>query len=237
MKTKRDMVRSWKVGEWGAIIGDALGVPVEFTNRAARKKDPVTDIREYGTHHQPKGTWSDDSSLMLCTVESLLDGLDTNRIGQLFIRWLNDAYWTPWGAVFDIGIATKRAIRRIETGVDPELAGGIAEGDNGNGSLMRILPVALSFANAPVAEMLNAVHRVSAVTHRHPRSQMACGFYCLMISYLLKGLNPGQAYRQATVEASAQYDKPPFVAELHHYIRLLSGQIGGLSESKIQSGG
>ena len=62
-------------GLWGAIVGDALGVPVEFTSREERRRDPVTDMRGYGTHRQPPGTWSDDSSLLLCTVEALLSPL------------------------------------------------------------------------------------------------------------------------------------------------------------------
>ncbi|MBP8699838.1 MAG: ADP-ribosylglycohydrolase family protein, partial [Syntrophorhabdaceae bacterium] len=59
-------------GLWGAIVGDALGVPVEFQSRAERKKDPVTGMRKGGTFNLPAGSWSDDSSLMLCTVEGLL---------------------------------------------------------------------------------------------------------------------------------------------------------------------
>jgi ADP-ribosyl-[dinitrogen reductase] hydrolase len=60
-------------GLWGAVVGGALGVPVEFRSREERKRDPVTDMRGYGTHHQPPGTWSDDSSLVLCTVDSLVN--------------------------------------------------------------------------------------------------------------------------------------------------------------------
>jgi ADP-ribosyl-[dinitrogen reductase] hydrolase len=224
-------------GLWGSVVGDALGLPVEFQSREERKKDPITGMRGYGIFNQPPGTWSDDSSLMLCTVESLLDGCDTNHMGQLFIRWLNDAYWTPWGQAFDVGMATQAGIKRLMRGVLPEEAGGVNEDDNGNGSLMRILPIGLYFANAPVAEMLDAAHRVSAVTHRHPRSQMVCGFYCLMVSYLLMGVNPEQAYKQAIEEASRRYDKPPYAAELRHFIRLFSGQIESLPENEIQSGG
>lgn len=60
-------------GLWGAIVGDALGVPVEFTSRDTRKRDPVIDMRGYGTHIQPPGTWSDDTSMLLCTVEALCE--------------------------------------------------------------------------------------------------------------------------------------------------------------------
>ena len=102
---------------WGAVVGDALGVPVEFQSRAEREKDPVTDMRGYGTFHLPAGSWSDDSSLMLCTIEGLLQGFDTELIGKIFVRWLRESHWTPYGLVFDVGIGTSQAIRHIEQGV------------------------------------------------------------------------------------------------------------------------
>jgi ADP-ribosylglycohydrolase len=68
-------------GLWGAVVGDALGVPVEFSSREDRKRDPVTGMRGSGTHNQPPGTWSDDSSLLLCTVDSLINHeFDLNAI-------------------------------------------------------------------------------------------------------------------------------------------------------------
>lgn len=58
-------------GLYGSLVGDALGVPVEFAPRSSRKDDPVTGMRARGMHCQPAGTWSDDGSLLLCAVESL----------------------------------------------------------------------------------------------------------------------------------------------------------------------
>ena len=97
-------------GLWGAVVGDALGVPVEFQSRERLRRDPVRYMHGYGTYNQPAGTWSDDSSMMLCTVESLLDGFDTKHLGDMFVRWLNDAHWTPWEEVFDIGGTTRRKL-------------------------------------------------------------------------------------------------------------------------------
>jgi ADP-ribosylglycohydrolase len=136
---------------WGALVGDALGVPVEFQSRGAVQKNPVTGMRGFGTHNQPPGTWSDDSSLMLCTVDSLVscDCFDSEDLGDRFVRWKAKGYWTPQGRVFDIGIATAESLSRIAMGVPPEEAGGIDEYSNGNGSLMRILPIALWFSRAP----------------------------------------------------------------------------------------
>jgi ADP-ribosyl-[dinitrogen reductase] hydrolase len=222
---------------WGAIDGDALGVPVEFRSRQGLSRDPVTDMRGHGSHHQPAGTWSDDSSLMLCTIESLLSGFDTENLGHKFVRWLSQGYWTPWGKVFDIGGATQSAIRRMVQGVPPEEAGGDDEYSNGNGSLMRILPIALRFADAPSSELLVYAHRTSSLTHRHRRSQIACGFYCLMIADLVKGFDPTTAYRHAIEAARTYYEQPRYSDELPHFERLFSGRIGEFRESEIRSSG
>jgi ADP-ribosylglycohydrolase len=101
-------------GLWGSLIGDALGVPVEFRDREELVQYPVTGMREYGTHHQPKGTWSDDGALILCTVDSLVNAeFDTQDIGRRFVRWMNEELWTATGVVFDIGMITTSALMRI----------------------------------------------------------------------------------------------------------------------------
>jgi ADP-ribosyl-[dinitrogen reductase] hydrolase len=225
-------------GLWGAVVGDALGVPVEFTSREERTKDPVTDMRGYGTHHQPPGTWSDDSSLLLCTVDSLVHhDFDLLDMGQRFVRWYREGYWTPWGKLFDTGGTTRRAIGRLEKGIDPEIAGDDDENNNGNGSLMRILPVALRFADLPPGELLNYVNRVSSLTHRHPRSLIACGFYCLMVTELLKGSAPLEAYQNCIEVGLKAYAKPPYLPEMAPFVKFVSARIHELPESGIGSSG
>jgi ADP-ribosylglycohydrolase len=224
-------------GLWGAVIGDALGVPVEFKTRDQVRRNPITGMRGYGTFNLPPGSWSDDSSLLLCTAESLLNGFDTDRMGKLFIRWLNEGYWTPWGETFDVGNSTMSSIGRMMREVSPEEAGGRGENDNGNGSLMRILPVGLFFANHSVGELLEAVHQASSLTHRHPRTLMACGFYCLMVRSLLEGSTPDEAYKYAIDQARVNYTKMPFAEELNHFERLFSGLMGSVPETAIKSSG
>jgi len=224
-------------GLWGAIIGDALGVPVEFKSREEVRRNPIAGMRGYGTFSLPPGSWSDDSSLLLCSVESLLDGFDTEKMGKLFIRWLNEGYWTPHGDTFDVGNSTMSSIRRMMKGVSPEQSGGRGENDNGNGSLMRILPVGIFFANHPVEELLSAVHRASSLTHRHPRTLMACGLYCLMVRFLLEGSSPEEAYKYAIEQAMIHYSKLPFAEEHGHFDRIFSGLMGSVPETAIKSGG
>jgi ADP-ribosyl-[dinitrogen reductase] hydrolase len=225
-------------GLWGAIVGDALGVPVESRSREERKADPVTDMREYGVNHQPGGTWSDDGSLILCTVESLIGGYDTTRMGRLFLRWLNEGYWTPWGNAFGVGMTTRAAIRRMAEGSFPEQAGGTGEEDNGNGSLMRILPVGVYISRLPPSKIIEYAHRASSLTHRHPRAHIACGFYCLMVSFLLEGMNPDSAHRETIRYTLQSYDdRQPYGDEFSHFARLLSGWMGGADEDGIESDG
>ena len=164
-------------GLMGVCVSDALGVPVEFSSRAERITSPVTKMLGYGTWNQPPGTWSDDSSLMLCLAESLCSGYAVNDIAKLFRRWYRENYWTAHGNVFDIGNTTYQAIISLEKGIPPLLAGGTGENSNGNGSLMRILPMAYLHEILTFPDLIAKVHEVSCITHAHLRSQMACGIY------------------------------------------------------------
>lgn len=94
-------------------IGDALGVPYEFTSREKMQANPATDMIGNGTYNQPKGTWSDDSSLTFCLAESLINGYNLKDISEKFIKWVDEAYWTAHDKIFDIGITTSIAISRL----------------------------------------------------------------------------------------------------------------------------
>lgn len=226
-------------GLWGSLVGDALGVPVEFEDRADVQADPVTEMRGFGTHKQPAGTWSDDSSLLLCSTESLIrHEFDTGDMGKRFVRWYQEEIWTPHGKTFDVGVATARALTRIANGMRAEVAGGDDQFSNGNGSLMRILPVSLRFANLPIKQAIDRVHRASALTHRHPRSQMACGLFTLVVRELLKGNNAYNAYCAGLSAFREFYESDPWwSAEWDYFQLLLAGDLARRPESEIDSGG
>src|SRR6266404_1872624 len=222
-------------GLWGSLIGDALGVPVEFKDRAVVRADPVTDMRGFGSHNQPPGTWSDDSSLLLCSADSLLrHEFDTEDMGNRFLAWYREELWTPHGRVFDVGVTTSRALSRISSGMRAEVAGGDDQYSNGNGSLMRIIPVSLRFANEPTKQFLDRVHRASAITHRHPRSLLACGLFSLVIRELLGGMDGKTAVARTLGNFRAFYEPDPYWgAELEYFQLLLARDLGDRPESEI----
>jgi ADP-ribosyl-[dinitrogen reductase] hydrolase len=224
-------------GLMGLCVGDALGVPVEFTSRAERVKSPVTTMLGYGTWNQPPGTWSDDSSLSFCLAECLCRGYSLDAIANSFWRWYKEAYWTPRGDVFDIGQTTHTAIMRLKQGVVPHQAGGKVENSNGNGSLMRILPMAYCHRSFTLGELLARVHDVSAITHAHARSQMACGIYISIAVALLEGADPQTAYLQALQDIQTIYSLREFLLEKPHFGRVFSGEIAKIPVEEINSGG
>lgn len=179
---------------FGVAIGDALGVPVEFKGRASLMENPVKDFEEYKSHNQPAGTFSDDSSLTFCLAESLCQGYHLKDIGNRFVKWLYEGYWTAGGEVFDVGNTTRYAIARLKNGVQPELAGDFEEGGNGNGSLMRILPLLFYIKDMDIEKRYLYIREVSSLTHAHIRSVMACFYYLEFALNLLNGSTKKDAY-------------------------------------------
>lgn len=231
-----------KAALYAGIIGDALGVPVEASTRQQLALCSVKNMLGYGRYDQPEGTWSDDTSLTLCTMESLLNGYDPEAMGRMFCRWLFDSHWTPTGFVFDAGLTTYIALDKIQNGHESALtSGGDAEDDNGNGSIMRMLPAALFFAGLGVAEFLARMHEISAITHAHPRSKIGCGIYCLFIRELLGNTDKLSAYKNAVKQAVDFYSSPAvpagFSQELQHFMRIISHEVPGLPEDDIRSSG
>ncbi|MBD2502184.1 ADP-ribosylglycohydrolase family protein [Anabaena azotica] len=224
-------------GLMGLCVGDALGVPVEFTSRAELAKSPVTKMLGYGTWNQPPGTWSDDSSLTFCLAESLCRGYSLDAIANSFWRWYKQAYWTPRGEIFGIGESTHAVIMRLKQGISPLHVGGISEMSNGNGSLMRILPMAYCYKTLTFPELIHRVHEVSAITHAHRRSQMACGIYTSIAVEILKGADLPTAYLQGLENIKKIYSAEEYHQEQPHFHRVFSRKIAQLPEAEINSGG
>ena len=234
----------------GLAVGDALGVPVEFVGRAARQADPVTELRGYGTHHQPPGTWSDDSSLTFCLAETLAQPGGRTALpnladfGRRAINWLDNSYWTATGELFDVGNATRSAIQSLRAGVAPTHAGSRSEFDNGNGALMRILPLVFhqtwQAENLDLGATWSLTEAVASVTHGHPRSTLGCWLYLMVARGLAKGLAPVAAYAQMRELANHwlhKHAKGSIFYEWPKYGALLDGSLPDLAEAEIKSSG
>lgn len=179
-------------GIMGLVVGDALGVPFEFKQRDTFKAKGMSG---YGTYNQPIGTWSDDSSLTLATIESMarVGRIDLNDIMRNFFNWLNFGDFTPYGVTFDVGNTTRSAIYKFEYGTDPKRCGGKAVMDNGNGSLMRILPIAFIDSNE------GDIYNLSSITHAHTISKWACEIYVYIAKCLIAGKGKTAAVKESCV--------------------------------------
>lgn len=172
-------------GVWGNLVGDAMGVPYEFL-----EPEQIGEVRwgHRGGWGVPAGTWSDDGSLMLALLDSLLEaGFDPDDQGRRTVHWADGGAYTPdHEGRFDIGGTTSAAIAALRSGV-PAIDAGPASADAcGNGSLMRILPLALVARDRPDTALIERAHLASRVTHGHPRCQVACAAYVLVAARLLR---------------------------------------------------
>ncbi len=179
-------------GVFGAVVGDAVGVPYEFRSRNEMKQNPCLDMVGYGTYNKPCGTWSDDSSMLLATMDGVRDGeFDLDEIMLNFLDWQVYGKYTQDGFMFDIGSTTTKALDNYRYSLDPTDSGLKEETSNGNGSLMRILPVAFYlYLKYGEEAMLNKkavrlVADLSALTHAHRISKKACVIYVAVAIRLL----------------------------------------------------
>jgi len=226
-------------GIMGVVIGDALGLPVQFMTKTEIEKSPITGMTGGGAFGLEPGAWSDDSSLTLCLVESLSEvGYNPADIARRFVMWYRDGYMTPLGEAFDIGGTTEIAMKRLIHGVAPFKAGSTDAESNGNGSLMRILPATLFFAHESDYTMIQRICEVSKITHGHPRSQLACSLYSLFVKALLTGSSPQKAYDAMILKSQTVFFVDRKIGkQLNHFKRIISGELPNLDESEIKSGG
>lgn len=175
---------------YGLAVGDALGVPFEFRPRGSFS---CTGMVGHGTHGKPAGTWSDDTSMTIATCDSIreLGRIDPADMRIRFERWISGGAYTVDGT-FDFGGTTRRALR--------DGTGCAGERDNGNGSLMRIAP--LAFTDATDDE----VRAVSAITHAHATSTGACVRLVRALRRLAAGESPAAVAASCGVDPAAPSD-------------------------------
>ncbi len=222
----------------GLAIGDALGVPVEFSEREQWRRAPVKEMLGFRVWNQPPGTWSDDSSLAFCLAESLVNGYDVEDIGVKSVNWLYEGYWGAHHKVFDVGNTTKLALSRIRSGKSAKHSGEWDEASNGNGSLMKIAPAALYFHNTDDDQLWIAISEISSITHAHFRSCFCCFVYCKYLIELYKGEEKLEALRKASESIRQLMDSKNFsTTETQLLDRILTLKIADAEEDEIKSSG
>lgn len=198
-REKRAIMKSCN-GIIGFAIGDALGVPVEFKSREELIQCPIVDMIGYKSHNVPKGTWSDDTSMTLATIDSIISNgiINTNDMGNKFLDWFRNSKYTATGQVFDIGRTTLQALAKYELRLNKASeCGEDNEYSNGNGSLMRMLPIAYYCFSKHLKEneIVKIVSDVSSITHKHEISILGCYIYVLFAIELLKGNSLKDTYK------------------------------------------
>lgn len=191
-------------GIYGVAVGDAFGVPFEFSE-AENVQVRITDsMIGNGTHNQEKGTWSDDTSMTLCLLDSITEEIDYKIIMESFLQWYKFGKYTANGECFDIGIGTRRALQRYMQGISPIKCGSTNIRNNGNGSLMRCIPIIYYCRNGIRREI---THNLSSLTHGNEISLIACDMYVSFGYRLLNGMKMDMAYNEAIDETTKYWGK------------------------------
>ncbi len=225
-------------GILGVIVGDALGLPVQFASREARRKRPVTGMEGWGAYNMPPGSISDDGSLTLCLAESICEaGIDPEDSAARFLRWYQEGYWTPEGFAYDIGGTTAASMERLKCGIRALEAGPSGIRDNGNGSLMRIMPAVLYLALDDRESLVQGIWDISRITHGHPRACSTCYIYALMVRQLLTAGGGMEAYHRMCSLPEAEIMAGVAAEERDHFNRIFNDNLDHLTGDEIRSTG
>lgn len=213
---------------WGFIIGDAYGVPMEFMERDSFN---VRDMIGYGCWDVPAGTWSDDSAMTLITIEHLLNDTSLADLKQAFCDWAYRGYWTHNDEPsFDVGLTISEVINRWEEKGIYETAKS-DEHSNGNGALMRILPIAIFSYKRSIEERY--VNDYATLTHGHIRSTLCCLHYVYVVHALLDGLSIRESLKQANENLTPMLEDYP--EEAIHFENIFA--IEKMQREDIESNG
>ena len=221
----------------GHAVGDAMGFPTEFSKREELLKNPVIEMIDSPDVGQPAGSWSDDTAMEIATIDSFIQKkcFDYKDIMDKWVKWISKSEYTPTGVTFDIGRTCLKAIKKYCNGTAPLQCGATSMNENGNGSLMRILPVALYAysKNLDDISIRKLTNEVSSLTNAHEVSRLGCYIYVQFIICLLKGYTKEEAYKHIQYLDYSAYD----MHSLKLYTRILDEQIEAQRLDQIKSTG
>ncbi len=239
MNENEDVLEIIEAGLLGFATADALGVPVEFTTRGLRESDPVSEMRGNGTYPVPEGTWSDDTSMTIATMDSIREseGINYEDIMDKYCDWVFNSKYTATDQVFDVGRTTGQALDNYyKTKIKAVECGGREDSSNGNGSLMRMLPIVyyLHYSDLDENTKTEIIDNYSSLTHAHEISKLGCRIYYDYMDGLLSGLNKEEAYDKLKYKEYPKYYSEDSILK---YERVLDGSLSTLNKEDIKSTG
>ena len=170
----------------GLAVGDALGTTLEFKPYGSFSKH--TDITGGGPFRLVAGEWTDDTSMALCLAASLVEcRFDLKDQIERYVRWRRHGYMSSNGICFDIGNAVSAALSRYEATGDPK-AGSSDPRSGGNGSLMRLAPVPIRYADNPLEAIVLSAES-SLTTHAAPTTVDACRYFAGLLVGAFQGVD------------------------------------------------
>lgn len=248
-------MEKFKGSLYGFVVGDALGVPAEFYKRDFLESHPITDMIANAQRNTTVGYWSDDTAMTLCTMKSIIEfnNIEYKDIIDKFKSWVEEGYMTANDVCFGIGQRTLKALTFYNREIkNPEvskpfknydwipLIGTMSENLNekkasGNGSLMRVLPVALylNSTNKTLNEKISIISKVSSMTHGNDECISSCIYYMCFINHLIETDNILESFKLAGQDLYKNYDVN-VCGQLH---RIINNEFWNLSIDEIKSTG
>lgn len=222
----------------GALLGLAVGDALGTTNEFQHKPEPISDMVGGGPFNLPAGDWTDDTSMALCLADSLItcQGFDAKDQMERYVRWWKTGYNSPSGRCFDIGNTCLAALRRfLDTG-NP-LAGDTDPGTAGNGSLMRLVPVVIWYADIE-EQAVEMAGMSSRTTHGAPQAVRCCQDYARLICRALRGESKQAILAGCSIQAASGITPSGYVVEsldaaLHCFATTDSFQAGCLRAANL----
>lgn len=201
----------------GLAAGDALGTTLEF--KEPGRFEPIDDMVGGGPFNLQPGQWTDDTSMALCLATSLLecDGFDPRDQMQRYVRWWREGYLSSTGACFDIGITIRGALSRFMKDGKP-YAGSTDPNTAGNGSLMRLAPVPMYYANMP-KDAIDQCAESSRTTHGAIEAVDACRFYAGLLVGALNGTDRDTLLSSGFSPAPSGWDEEPLTPKIERISR------------------
>jgi ADP-ribosylglycohydrolase len=200
----------------GLAIGDALGAAVEFKSPGSFHE--VTGYQGGGPHGLAPGEWTDDTSMALALADSIASaGWDLDDQARRYLAWWRKGKYSVNGRCFDIGITTQTALRRFEKTGDARTSGDSSGRASGNGSIMRLAPVPIRYANLfpdRLDELFQMLTESSLPTHASPQCLSACSYMGLVLAALIHGINRDQALDPDCMPLSALVRTSSFHSEV-----------------------